>query len=981
MAEQLTPAHAQMVFQLLQNNMHQDVSIREPAMQELARCEKISGFCSILYMIIANKEVEQRTRLVAAIHFKNIVNKYWRTRREAGSLCEEEKHTIRSKLLALINEEDEHIASMVALLISKVARLDYPQKWPDILPQLLDAVQSAGHGTLLQLRALQTLRYTIQSLSSRRLADCRIQFMEITPRIFEYLGEFWHTTNTSILSSLSDFAQGKLTQQQVNDLVPVATGSRRALRILKDLLIHGFPKFNDVPTVFTFMERLLAGMKACLDCRRALPTNPLSKHVDKLLTLSARIVCEAHTSCTESFNPFLPTFLEFIHAQVLGPSPTPPFDRYLVHCVNFLKDTIGPYQITGALKHGEIVKWFFTDDRVKELTQVLVSRYFVLSDEELSHWEDNPELFFNISDQDEMCWESQLRASAETLMATVLIHYRDPVAPVLVQMLQHVLQDHKSDPSHLKQHLLLKEATYLAIGLGWSSMYSHIQFDSLLQNHLLPEMSLTDPIYKIVHRRVVAMIGSWVAEIPDNMRQHCYSVLVACMSNTNKAGGPNDIVVRLTAADSLQCLVNDCKFYVEPFEPFLDGAVQSLFQLIESVEEEETKLRVLSIFCSLCQQLGPRIRPYADKILRCLSQLWEISNNLMKTAIVRTLKKLVQSLGGEACKYSAFIIPVIRYSTDLNHPESLYLIEDGLGLWLHTIRQARVATPELLSVFPNIITILSRTFEYLKVCFKLLECYCLLGKEAFLASYGEDIIRLVTSVVGSVKDAGTVMLCHVLVPFVQQFPNEVPQMMYPIMEKMLGLIFSEKETDYAVTHYLAVFARILLDSPHVFVSFFERASQSAMNPSKQNVMLPFLDVWLDKVDFIGGIYQRQLTANALTLLLNHPDPEVLQRAPVIINVVVDVFTDVSARGIHPPSDDPENPMLSAVEKERTRLYNQDPVNRNDIRTNALQKLEELSNAQPEMFQAVIASTNATIMEQLKNPPDPAALPGNGGIVF
>ena len=57
----------------------------------------------------------------------------------------------------------------------------------------------------------------------------------------------------------------------------------------------------------------------------------------------------------------------------------------------------------------------------------------------------------------------------------------------------------------------------------------------------------------------------------------------------------------------LYVVVNDLKFYVDKFGPFLDGTAMCLFHLIESAVEDDTKLRVLNIFCSLCRQLGPKV--------------------------------------------------------------------------------------------------------------------------------------------------------------------------------------------------------------------------------------------------------------------------------------------------------------------------------------------------------------------------------------
>ena len=58
--------------------------------------------------------------------------------------------------------------------------------------------------------------------------------------------------------------------------------------------------------------------------------------------------------------------------------------------------------------------------------------------------------------------------------------------------------------------LLLKEAVYNAAGLAACELYEYIDYDSWYSSQLLHEMSVADPGYKIVRRRVVSLLGCWV---------------------------------------------------------------------------------------------------------------------------------------------------------------------------------------------------------------------------------------------------------------------------------------------------------------------------------------------------------------------------------------------------------------------------------------------------------------------------------------
>ena len=72
------------------------------------------------------------------------------------------------------------IATQQAVLIAKIARLDCPRQWPDLLPTLLEAVKCSD--TFVQQRALLTLHHVIKALASKRLAIDRVTFEEVSWR-------------------------------------------------------------------------------------------------------------------------------------------------------------------------------------------------------------------------------------------------------------------------------------------------------------------------------------------------------------------------------------------------------------------------------------------------------------------------------------------------------------------------------------------------------------------------------------------------------------------------------------------------------------------------------------------------------------------------------------------------------------------------------------------------------------------------------
>ncbi|MED6260679.1 Importin-11 [Ataeniobius toweri] len=136
------------------------------------------GTTSTTDNIFNNHTLDVNVRWLAVLYFKNGIDRYWR-RVAPHALSEEEKTSLRAGLITNFNEPINQIATQIAVLIAKVARLDCPRQWPELIPILLESVK--GHDGLLQHRALLTFYHVTKTLASKRLAQDRRLFQDVSP--------------------------------------------------------------------------------------------------------------------------------------------------------------------------------------------------------------------------------------------------------------------------------------------------------------------------------------------------------------------------------------------------------------------------------------------------------------------------------------------------------------------------------------------------------------------------------------------------------------------------------------------------------------------------------------------------------------------------------------------------------------------------------------------------------------------------------
>lgn len=73
------------------------------------------------------------------------------------------------------------------------------------------------------------------------------------------------------------------------------------------------------------------------------------------------------------------------------------------------------------------------------------------------------------------------------------------------------------------------------------------------------------------------------------------------------------------------------------------------------------------------------------------------------------LNLMLQALGAAVCEtLSPFLLPIIQMSTDVHMQLHVYLLEDGLELWLAVLENTASMSHNLLHLFRNMPPLLGR---------------------------------------------------------------------------------------------------------------------------------------------------------------------------------------------------------------------------------------------------------------------------------
>ena len=124
-------------------------------------------------MMYLHSPILQDSRLLAVVVAKNAVGSSWRKcvgTREWSHVPEEEKQFVRSTAMGvLLQDPSDRVSMQAGLLITNIARFDFPRPWHNLLPNLAAAAAIESSVPIqAKSRALSAIKYILRALRSKR---------------------------------------------------------------------------------------------------------------------------------------------------------------------------------------------------------------------------------------------------------------------------------------------------------------------------------------------------------------------------------------------------------------------------------------------------------------------------------------------------------------------------------------------------------------------------------------------------------------------------------------------------------------------------------------------------------------------------------------------------------------------------------------------------------------------------------------------
>ncbi|EGG02414.1 uncharacterized protein MELLADRAFT_91419 [Melampsora larici-populina 98AG31] len=379
-----------------------------------------------------------------------------------------------------------------------------------------------------------------------------------------------------------------------------------------------------------------------------------------------------------------------------------------------------------------------------ELAQIVLTRLLPLRKHSLEFWAEDPESYDNeeIALMDNVTFD--IRSTSANLLSRLLMIYPQELVGIILRLYAELQALVFS--SNLKS-VLQMEAIYLAIGLSATKLLSPGSTCSSVQwikERFIPLLCLTDSDGRVLRRRIAWVLGQFAKEEVDLDTQSGIYLGINCLlENPN-----NDIATKLAACRSLKLTANweSPSQGVHPILTYLGnyiGQISTLFTLVENLDSQKVLTETLGL---VIEKAGSSICPYAAQLTNQMTGLWQQvgespsrsnSASHLHNAILVTMATL--ALESDSHSHHDMICVLVEYSINPDNQASVYLQEDGMILWLTTLRQATSLTPQLSNLLPRLIGLARDANDSLAIVLKILQSYIFLEAPLLVDTCGSAL--------------------------------------------------------------------------------------------------------------------------------------------------------------------------------------------------------------------------------------------------
>ncbi|KZP00014.1 ARM repeat-containing protein [Calocera viscosa TUFC12733] len=930
-----TPDLQQHLYQVLSDACSQDPARMMPAAQQLPRLEKEPGAFHAIYQIGAEKSVPVPVREMAMIRLKNEMTTHWRSR---VLLTEHQKTECRQLSLTFMDEPIDSIFNLNMIVLTKIARFDYPARWENLVPNLLQLIRNSASARLASgvadplnmlvlRRSLRALHGVVKEFSTMKLPSQIKVMEEMENTLFRPFMDLWIQYSLSFralldpsnlanpvlahdldIAHLAFKSYSKLFAWRWNRSAKQNTGWEDKLTEAMRISVEQFQvlcnmRMQLISALNQTDPPLLSGPNGtiCNDPAMAATLTLLTRHVmvfGKVFRRLCQLKRDAFVSHLST--PHLITFYWNLvtNATQLPTVIDSPFALYplrlLVQALFLFREFMQDWSLLARRHKVENLQELLASPdspvspdlreilgagNVLRSIDLLITQLIPLRPEDLHKWESEPEEWFVAQEGESEQWEYELRGSAERVLMIFVSNFADVAKPELLRMYQQVAGNHSVD----LQAILHKESVYCAINRSIHQMKENLNFDEMLGNHFVADVQVEDAAYSVVKRGIAVIIGKWVYEeaVPAPT-ELVWQILLRLLQDQSSS-----IIVRLSAAGAIRQCIDTVGFNKDVFAPYLRDILAGLVNLFNECENMESKRFATKALAFVIECADDLVMNYAKELCDTIPSMWASAdaeqNSLLKADLITIATKLVGATKSNSMYLWPIVIPLVQMG--FQGGVAAQLDEDALDLWIHALRwtesltDAQGSSPNLMELLPLLQNLLLNNLDLLGRVLHVVDGYLLIDAPRVLHANSNGLVEGFNKVFKTAIQTNVRDLVASVQIMIRSSPPDLwagPLHTTGFFWNILEDFLASKAKAAILNQYLFFIARLTLVNTKAFMMLMEAAANEH-HMSLEQLYNDLLQQWWEKFDAVAEPNNRKLLVMGTACLVATAQPVVLKR--------------------------------------------------------------------------------------------------------
>ena len=612
------------------------------AAQDALQAEEAKpGVCFLLaYACVQGSD---GVRMLAGTQLKNVIARRWMGRsrdRQSQDIPAEEKDFVRQFLLSMVRELNwlAPLHQLLCVALSQVARTDWPDAFPDLMPSLL-----SGGATPATLSALYRV---LKVLARRRLMKHRAAFDTLPPQLLPFMiGALAPAVDRGMLqeacAALSS-ASGMVPFPAVHELRGRVTCARVMFKAVVCLIAHGWKGASSSGDCMALLEKLYHASGRALHSLQALSAVALDPQVaDEARRLAKRLWTYPFEYRRLLEDPAEDSFIG-LSASMLSQLAGASEDAVLAQAL-----LVGGCDYAALCVEAEGDGAFPQATRL-ELAHLCTFSLMLLKDGDLELYSDSPEEFHAAQQR---CIGS--RGAAQQLFQALLERDAGALCPKVGEWTRGTLDAFLRQRAELDGASALRSAvacdaalTCFGLSAASSAAAEHMDAREAVRAFLLPLIAAVLPMAapaapagagdaspaalgaRVVLYRAVWALGCASYRLDAGGLSTSFELACRTVSAASDAG---DGALALSAVEALSLLSGDWKFDALCAAPLAGGLFDHLARLALGggcLAELPSRQAVLGLLAALARALRLRVDPSAE----CEGASYEAQNLLLPHA-------------------------------------------------------------------------------------------------------------------------------------------------------------------------------------------------------------------------------------------------------------------------------------------------------------------------------------------------------------